>query len=78
MFFFFVGMYMNKLPKLPSVMNATCPDFSMLVGKMFWGAYLVQLLVLVVVFLLKMKQKIESTAKQNLDMVAFKVTNICC
>lgn len=34
--FFGVYIYINKLPILPSVMNATCPDFSMLVGKMFW------------------------------------------
>lgn len=53
---------MNKFPIFPSVMQATCPDFSMLVGKIFGGLFIVQLLVLVGAFLLKMKQKVESTA----------------
>jgi hypothetical protein len=42
---------MNKSPIFPSVMQATCPDFSMLVGKIFGGLFLVQILVLVGVFL---------------------------
>lgn len=42
---------MNKFPIFPSVMQATCPDFSMLVGKIFGGLFLVQLLVLVGAFL---------------------------
>jgi Ca2+/Na+ antiporter len=65
---------MNKSPIFPSVMQATCPDFSMLVGKILGGLFLVQILVLVGVFLLKMKQKIESIARQNLDTIASIVT----
>lgn len=48
---FFGGIYMNKFPIFPSVMQATCPDFSMLVGKIFGGLFIVQLLVLVGAFL---------------------------